>query len=42
MILLTRLPTRETYHAAMDVHSRISAEDARVINRLYSTALMNG
>ena len=33
-ILLTRLPTRDTYHAAMDVHSRISAEDTRVMNSL--------
>ena len=33
-ILLTRLPTREMYHAAMDVHSRISAVEVMVMKKL--------
>ena len=33
-ILLKTLPTREIYHAAMDVHRRISAEETIVMNRL--------
>ena len=33
-ILLSRLPTREIYHAAMEVHSRIRTVETMVIKKL--------
>ena len=36
-ILQMVLPTREMYHAAIDVQSRMSATDKTVITTLYST-----
>ena len=37
--MVARLPTRATYQADMDVHSRIRKVEARVITAVYSTDL---
>ena len=40
--MLKSVPTREMYHAAIDVHRRMSAVETTVMIRLYATDFANG